>query len=63
MAHLLRENLVLDKDRTVTYGVIGPLCAHPRMNLLYAVPSSHAVGERYGRPEFPRSSKGRSGHR
>jgi hypothetical protein len=23
MAPLLRENLVLDKDRTVTYGVIG----------------------------------------
>jgi hypothetical protein len=63
IANLLRENLVLDKDCAVTYGVIGPLRAHRPMNLLYVVPSSHAVGERYGRPEFPGSSKGRSGHR
>ena len=63
MAHLLSENRGLDKDRAWTYGLIEPLCAHRRMNLLYGVPASHTVGERYGRPEFPRSSKGRSDHR
>jgi hypothetical protein len=63
MAHLLWENLVRFKDRAWTYGLIEPLCALRRMNLLSGVPSSHAVGERYGRPEFPGSSKGRSGHR
>jgi hypothetical protein len=63
IVHLLWENLVHYRDRAWTYKLIEPLCAHRRMNLLYGVPSSHTVGERYGRPEFPGSRKARSGHR
>ena len=41
MVRLLGEDLVLYKDRSGTYGLIEPLCAHRRINLLYGVPLQH----------------------
>ena len=34
---LLGEDLVLYKDRSGTYGLIEPHCAHRRMNLIYGM--------------------------
>jgi 5,5'-dehydrodivanillate O-demethylase len=43
MVRLLGEDLVLYKDRSGTYGLIEPLCAHRRINLLYGVPLAHGL--------------------
>jgi phenylpropionate dioxygenase-like ring-hydroxylating dioxygenase large terminal subunit len=43
MVRLLGEDLVLYKDRSGTYGLIEPLCAHRRINLLYGVPLQHGL--------------------
>jgi len=43
MSRLLGEPLVLYKDRSGTYGLIEPLCAHRRINLLYDVPLPHSL--------------------
>ncbi len=40
---LLGEDLVLYKDRSGTYGLIEPLCAHRRINMLYGVPLDHGI--------------------
>ena len=43
MVRLLGEDLVLYKDRSGIYGLIEPLCAHRRINLLYGVPLQHEL--------------------
>jgi 5,5'-dehydrodivanillate O-demethylase len=35
---LLGEDLILYKDRSGTFGLIEPLCAHRRMNMIYGIP-------------------------
>jgi 5,5'-dehydrodivanillate O-demethylase len=40
---LLGEDLLLYKDRSGTYGLIEPLCAHRRINLLFGVPLAHGL--------------------
>ena len=40
---LLGEDLILYKDRSGTYGLIEPHCAHRRMNLIYGIPEEHGL--------------------
>jgi len=40
---LLGEDLVLYKDRSGTFGLIEPHCAHRRMNLIYGIPEEHGL--------------------
>ena len=40
---LLGENLILYKDRSGTFGLIEPLCAHRRMNMIYGIPEEHGL--------------------
>ena len=40
---LLGEDLILYKDRSGTYGLIEPHCAHRRMNLIYGIPEAHGL--------------------
>src|SRR5262245_41478159 len=44
MVRLLGEDLVLYKDRSGTYGLIEPLCAHRRINLVHAGGQSATPG-------------------
>jgi 5,5'-dehydrodivanillate O-demethylase len=40
---LLGENLVLYRDRSGTYGLIGQLCAHRRVDLSYGIPEEQGL--------------------
>ena len=40
---LLGEDLILYKDRSGTFGLIEPHCAHRRMNLIYGIPEEHGL--------------------
>ncbi len=40
---LLGEDLILYKDRSGTFGLIEPLCAHRRMNMIYGIPEEHGL--------------------
>jgi len=40
---LLGEDLILWKDRSGTFGLIEPHCAHRRMNLIYGIPEEHGI--------------------
>jgi 5,5'-dehydrodivanillate O-demethylase len=40
---LLAEDLILYKDRSSTYGLIEPHCAHRRMNMIYGIPEEHGL--------------------
>ena len=40
---LLGEDLILYKDRSGTFGLIEPHCAHRRMNMIYGIPEEHGL--------------------
>ena len=40
---LLGEDLILYKDRSGTYGLMEPHCAHRRMNMIYGIPEEHGL--------------------
>ena len=40
---LLGEDLILFKDRSGNFGLIEPLCAHRRMNLIYGIPEENGI--------------------
>jgi 5,5'-dehydrodivanillate O-demethylase len=40
---LLGEDLILYKDRSGTYGLIEPHCAHRRMNMIYGIPEENGL--------------------
>jgi 5,5'-dehydrodivanillate O-demethylase len=40
---LLGEDLVLYKDRSGTYGLLGKLCPHRRVDLSYGIPEEHGL--------------------
>jgi 5,5'-dehydrodivanillate O-demethylase len=40
---LLGEDLILWKDRSGTFGLTEPHCAHRRMNLIYGIPEEHGI--------------------
>ena len=40
---LLGEDLILWKDRSGTFGLLEPHCAHRRMNLIYGIPEEHGI--------------------
>jgi 5,5'-dehydrodivanillate O-demethylase len=40
---LLGEDLILYKDRSGNFGLIEPLCAHRRMNMIYGIPEEHGL--------------------
>ena len=40
---LLGEDLILYKDRSGTFGLMEPHCAHRRMNMIYGIPEEHGL--------------------
>ena len=40
---LLGEDLILYKDRSGTFGLMEPHCAHRRMNIIYGIPEEHGL--------------------
>jgi 5,5'-dehydrodivanillate O-demethylase len=40
---LLGEDLILYKDRSGTYGLMEPHCAHRRMNMIYGIPEENGL--------------------
>ena len=40
---LLGEDLILYRDRSGSFGLIEPHCAHRRMNLIYGIPEEHGL--------------------
>ncbi len=40
---LLGEDIILYKDRSGTFGLIEPHCAHRRMNMIYGIPEEHGL--------------------
>ncbi len=40
---LLGEDMVLYKDRSGTFGLIEPNCAHRRMSMIYGIPEEHGL--------------------
>ena len=40
---LLGEDLILYKDRSGTFGLLEPHCAHRRMNMIYGIPEEHGL--------------------
>ena len=40
---LLGEDLILYKDRSGTFGLIEPRCAHRRMNMIYGIPEDNGL--------------------
>ena len=40
---ILGEDLILYKDRSGTFGLIEPHCAHRRMNMIYGIPEEHGL--------------------
>jgi len=40
---LLGEDLILYKDRSGTYGMVEPHCAHRRMNMIYGIPEENGL--------------------
>ena len=40
---ILNEDLILYKDRSGTFGLIEPHCAHRRMNMIYGIPEANGL--------------------
>ena len=40
---LLGEDLILYKDKSGTYGLMEPHCAHRRMNMIYGIPEENGL--------------------
>ena len=40
---LLGEDLILYKDRSGTFGLMEPHCAHRRMNMIYGIPEENGL--------------------